>query len=585
MTEPKPDPARQARIANLLQTAIRYHQAGDLHRAEGIYRELLRIDPEHADALQFLGLVYQNANLEIATQLVRRSLAINAASPSAHFNLGLLLHKAGDRPGARSSYVAALARKPDYFEALYNLGVLLNETGEHSEAADHLGRALRLRPRDAGALNALGVSREALGDLGGAVEAYERAIEEKPGTAAAHANLAGALDKLQKVDAARASCERALAIEPDSAAIVVLAARLDLRAGDAQGALVRLEDQRIGRFPAQDAAAALNVRARALEQRGELEAAFDAYSESNAAARSSPTAVRLLQSGGSLPEAGRLAQWFDPARVAAWPHLAPADGVPAPVFLVGFPRSGTTLLSQILFSHSRTAVLEERDAFRSISDPYLTNRRSLEALEALDADAVSDARRRYASRAADYAGPLSGRQLVDKFPLHIARLPLVHRFFPGARVIVALRDPRDVCLSCFTQNFVLNKAMVHFLDLSDTVRYYDAVMGLWLRYRDALPLDVHVVRYEDLVDDFERVVRGVLGHLGQEWEEGVARFHEGAGLRAIDTPSYDQVSRPIHGESAGRWRRFRRQLEPVLAQLDPLVAALGYEVGRDAATR
>jgi tetratricopeptide (TPR) repeat protein len=582
---PMPDAAHRARVTNLLHTAIRYHQAGNLHRAEEVYREILRLEPEQPDALQFLGLVYQNTNLEIATQLVQRSLEINPASPSAHFNLGLLRSKAGDGAAARASYEAALARKPDYFEALFNLGVLLNEAREHAAAADQLGRALRLRPGDAAALNAMGVAREGQGDLDGAVEAYELAISARPGLAGAHANLAGALDKRQLIDAARESCARALALDPENARIAVLASRLDLRAGDSSAALARLDQARIERFPPEDAAAALYVRGHALERAGDYDDAFAAYRESNAAARSSARGERLLAAGGALPEIELLDRWFEPARVAAWPRRAVDDGIEHPAFLVGFPRSGTTLLNQILFSHSRCAVLEERDAFKSISDGYLTGRKALEAVDALDASAVSEARRRYLDHAQRYTGTLDGRLLVDKFPLHIARLPLVHRFFPGTKVVIALRDPRDVCLSCFAQNFVLNKAMVMFLDLEDTARYYEAVMRLWLRYRDALPLDVHVVRYEELVSDFDGVVRGLLGHLGLEWEERVTRFYESAGQRAIDTPSYDQVSRPISTSAVGRWRHFRRHLEPVLDRLAPLAEALGYDNGRDAATR
>jgi len=580
-----PEGDHRARITNLLHTAIRYHQAGNLHRAEEVYREILRLEPEQSDALQFLGLVYQNTNLDIATQLVQRALEINPASPSAHFNLGLLRGKAGDTAAARAGYEAALARKPDYFEALFNLGVLLNESGEHAAAAEQLGRALRLRPRDPGALNAIGVAREAQGDLNGAIEAYELSIATRPGSAAAHANLAGALDKRQRVDAARESCARALALDPENPRIIVLASRLDLRAGESGAALARLDQTQIERFPPEDAAAALYVRGLALERSGDYDDAFSAYRESNAVARSSPRAARLLAAAGALPEIELLAQWFDPERVSAWPRAAVDDGIDDPAFLVGFPRSGTTLLNQILFSHSRCAVLEERDAFKSISDDYLSSRAALGAVDALDASAVVQARRRYLEQAQRYTGTLAGRLLIDKFPLHIARLPLVHRFFPGTKVVVALRDPRDVCLSCFAQNFVLNKAMVMFLDLEDTVRYYEAVMRLWLRYRDTLPLDVHVVRYEELVSDFDNVVRGLLGHLGLEWEEGVTRFYENAGERAIDTPSYDQVSRPISASAVGRWRHFRRHLEPALDRLAPLAAALGYDDGRDAATR
>ncbi len=142
--------------------------------------------------------------------------------------------------------------------------------------------------------------------------------------------------------------------------------------------------------------------------------------------------------------------------------------------------------------------------------------------------------------------------------------------------MVALRDPRDACLSCFMQRFQLNDAMANFLDLAETARTYAAVMGLWLHYREALPLAWHEYRYEDLVEDFEGELRRVLDFIGAGWHDDVARYREKTGRPAVTTPSYGQVTRPLYKSAIGRWRAYRDELAPVLPTLEPLVAAFGY---------
>lgn len=155
-------------------------------------------------------------------------------------------------------------------------------------------------------------------------------------------------------------------------------------------------------------------------------------------------------------------------------------------------------------------------------------------------------------------------------------LPLIHLLFPNAKIIFALRDPRDVVTSCFTQQFLLNAAMFQFLSLETTARYYDAVMRLAETARARLPLDLHVVRYEDLVADFDSEVASLLRFLDLPWDERVHGFHDTARSRLIRTPSAAQVRQPLYASSVARWRRYERQLEPVLPKLKPWLEAYGY---------
>jgi len=166
--------------------------------------------------------------------------------------------------------------------------------------------------------------------------------------------------------------------------------------------------------------------------------------------------------------------------------------------------------------------------------------------------------------------------LVDKLPLNLVDLGYANLLFPDARVLVALRDPRDVCRSCFMQHLQLNDSMINFCSLEQTVETYAAAMDLWLAYRDSLTVAWREVRYEDLVADFETVVRSLLSFIGLDWQEAVARYRENSTGRSVATPSYCQVTREIYRESIGRWRSYRQEVAAVSAKLSPYVAAFDY---------
>ncbi len=175
--------------------------------------------------------------------------------------------------------------------------------------------------------------------------------------------------------------------------------------------------------------------------------------------------------------------------------------------------------------------------------------------------------------------PVRPRQklFVDKLPLNSVFMPLLARLFPGARFILALRDPRDVVLSCFMQTFTLNEAMRHFLSLDETARYYAAVMGVAARAESRLGPRVLRVRYEDVVSDTEGQARRLLAFLQLPWDPAVLAFHETARKRRINTPSYQQVVQPVYGSARERWRKYAEELAPVLPVLEPFVRSFGYK--------
>jgi hypothetical protein len=250
------------------------------------------------------------------------------------------------------------------------------------------------------------------------------------------------------------------------------------------------------------------------------------------------------------------------------------SGRGAPAFLVGFPRSGTTLLDTFLMGHPDISVVEEKGmigaAQATLGDITALTERTPAELE--------QARNAYFAELDRHVEPGFPGLVLDKLPLNMIAAPLIHCLFPDARFIFARRHPCDAVLSCFMQGFALNDSMACFLDLADAAAYYDAAIAVWTRSREVLALKAHTVGYEDLIGEPEATLRPTIEFLGLGWDEELLEHQETARSRgAISTPSYNQVTQPLSRRASGRWLRYEKQLAPVLPVLLPWAKRLGYE--------
>lgn len=522
---------------------------------------------------------------------------LNDSEAARHLDAAKRAYAGGDKAGAAFLARQVLLQAPGEATALQILGVIALDAGDFAGARRHLEASNLARP-NAATFNMIGVAAERLGDAEAAraaftragelglidgwrnlaviekgeaqITAYRRALALAPNDVASHAGLARALEARHDVAGAKEHANAALRSDPANVTARLALARVLMREKDFAGAETAVApvletpraapDQRVQ---------ALGLIGDARDRREDARGAFQAFTAANQLS---------LQIHGALLDATerlyhpesirRMAERVARLDVSDWPS---AEGR-APAFLIGFPRSGTTLLDQILSSHSGIVCLEESEHFSdALNEIVAEPARALEVVS-LSAAELAQVRESYWRRVKAPDGAI----VVDKYPLNIVVLPLIRRVFPGAKIIFALRDPRDVVLSCYQQRFAINVGMAQFLELGRAGAYYDRVMSLFELCRERLALDLHQVRYEDVVSDLESAARALCSFLGAPFEVSMLNYRETALARKIATPSARQVIEPLYNRSIGRWRRYERELAPVLPGLTAWAERYGY---------
>lgn len=513
---------------------------------------------------------------------------------------------------AASEALAAGFQHPAIFNAR---ALWLQQQNRHQEALGEFQRALAFTPRDATLHNAIGLSLLAIGRTSDAVRAFETSISISPNVAQLHYRKGWALGMISNHDASQLAHERAIELDPRHAdalaSLASLAARRD------QHALAREYAQRaLAINPNQPTAltalalvelseknfAAAEVRARellknppaaahgraviqglladALDGQNKVAEAFAAYTEAGEGfyQMHSP---RFPQGRRVIDAVKSLTGYFEKMPAGGWHPAAAAPKTAASpsqhVFLLGFMRSGTTLLEQVLATNTGIVALEERELLTAAIDEYMTSVDGLNTLNTLSEADLTRHRQNYWNQVAGLGLDVAGKVFVDKVPLYTNQLPLIAKLFPDAKIIFALRDPRDVVFSCFRRHFTVTPTAFEYLRLEDAARYYAAVMTLAEIYRDKVTLNLFTHSYEDMIADFDGRVKAVCDFIGADWTPEMRDFKGVARKLEIRSPSAAQVRQGLYRDGVAQWRRYQKQLAPILPILAPWVAKFGYE--------
>lgn len=555
---------------------------GRFQDAETFCRRAVEISPNLATAYHALGAAVQcQGRLGEAIANYRRAIQLHPDFADAHYFLANALREAGSLIEAAASYRQAVSLQPDFVEALCNLGAVLTSLGEIPEAVSVLNKAITLRPNAPQILCNLGDILQGEGRLGEALDKYQLALRLAPDFLDAIGHTAALLEKINRLDEAAELIQQHLPRLPDNPELLAVAAKLARRANKIDEAIALLEraaKQNLGPMAAGEVHLHLGQM---YDRKGEAERAFAHLSEGNRLVAQATTNLRSNHQNQYLERVERMRGYLTPDLASLTERPVLEDCTESPIFLLGFPRSGTTLLEQILDSHPALQTLEEKATVSAMVQAFEEMAQGREnALAELSDDQIKQLRKVYFDEAARHVESKPNCLLVDKMPLNTINVHLIWRVFPNAKFILAIRHPCDVCFSSFMQNFLINEAMAGFFTLESGAEIYRDVMRIWLEAVRLLPLDYHRIRYEDLVADFEKETRALLDFLGVGWDDSVLSHTDHAIKRGtINTPSYHQVTQPIYQHAKYRWKRYAKQFEPVMPTLKPFIDYFGYAEG------
>jgi len=555
-----------------LEHAINLHRQGQFEEACVTYRKLTKSDPDLAEPWHLLGVVQlQSGHPDLAEPFFKKTLEREPDHVKCLTNLGGALCELERFNEAKTVLEKALSLDPSYINAQFNLGNVLMGLELDQSALRQFDDVLKIEPNHVKALlNASVVlAKKHLNDK--AKRYLDKMLKLDPENFKGLLQLSVILERQNSLSRAQKCINKALAQQPDNPDANLFGAIIDLRYQQTGKALARLkplierEEDDLLKIET------LYVYARALESAQRSDEAFAAYEKANA-----------------LEHADALRHRIDPSKFQAIVNFAHDRLDEGPlvlstqtstqtseqnlIFFVGFPRSGTTLFEQMLSKHPGVVTTNEESPLEKIAGHVELS----VSFNELGEVTLERLRTQFWREAESITGGVGHRLLIDKMPLNIHLLDLGLRLFPRARVVTALRDPRDVCLSNFMQNFAQTHALANFLTLENTAWVYDRIMSLWVRQKEELPMSWIEFRYEDLVKDMEGTVSPVLDFMGLDWVDEIKNYQDRAQEGHIVTPSYSQIGEKLHTRASGRWRRYKKHLAPIEGVLAPYIKAFGY---------
>jgi tetratricopeptide (TPR) repeat protein len=493
----------------------------------------------------------------------------------------------GQYGAALTAYRALIKRHPSVPGLWFEMGNAASGDLDFAHANRAYRRALDLAPHDSSLLSAIGQQYQGLRQLADARHCFERAVAASPDSVDARMSLAVWLEKERRLADAHEQVEACLAKYPrDDQARYFHAFLLHRQKKDTEAETALRDLIKDGPQYPYVKYASRHLLGVVLDQLGHYAEALTWLLEAKAQVRTITDTALLERKYDETDHLRRnLLAGLTPDMIQRW--RAEASATPERyqiAFLGGHPRSGTTLLEQILDANPEVLAFDEPVAFNQeitgrSTPPVTLGQSPWQAWDTLSATRQADMRRRYVkSLLREIPGDPTARVLLDKNPSPTMSLNIWLRVFPELKVIIALRDPRDVIISCFFLNTMLNATNVNFLSLERTVKHYADLMDIWLWMRELGGFDWIETRYEDIVLNMEKEGRKATEFLGLTWHPNQARFHETARQKVLYAPTYHDVTQPIYQRAVGRWQRYAAALEPFQARLAPYLKAFGYEV-------
>ncbi len=517
-----------------------------------------------------------NSTLASAANAAQRALNSGARSPDLHSTLGWHALQLGDVLTAQTHFGNALALTRTDPEALTGMAQCMRLQGQLRDAILHCDAAIRAKPDYSDAWLERGFVFASGGSMASAKACYEKVIEFNPANIAAHAGVASIMARDGDSPEGRAHATQALAADPFNAIAAAALATMQIESGDAAAALILIKPIAEGQSEiSADSSLLFSLLGDAYDKLREPKEAYQAYSRSKAEFAT----IYAPRFDGRPSHSAYLNGLCE--QLAAMPAPSPAQCSPPAnaanqhLFLLGYPRSGNTLMENILASLPNVAALEERPTMVEADMAFLTSDDGLTRFAALPETALQPYIDAYWDKVAASGVTAAGQCFVDMDPLKGSRLPLISRLFPQARILLMRRDPRDVVWSCFHTHFALTNAAMDFTTLERAARHYDVMMRLIDTAMQQCPLTVREVHYEALVGNFDSETKAICDFAGVPWSAELRNFDRTARNRGVSTASAGQVRKGLY-DGSKQWQRYAEFLEPVVPILQPWIDKFGY---------
>ncbi len=510
-----------------------------------LLEKVFSLNPDIFEVCFNLGLInFQLGNLDASIFYFEKANKINPESSQVYFNLGLAFDKKKETNLAIKNFKKVTELDPKNSFAFYNLGSIYQEIFKREEAEKYLKKSINLNPNYELAYNNL----FEVYDWSNQIDKYTELLK-----------------KLEKKNTEKNTFNFYCGI-------------LEYKKKNYNQAIKILESVQLNKNNFLQDIKKHGVLAKSYDHIRKFDKAFE-YFESN-------NNLVDYHFGKNINEKiyikyiNQRLNFFENFKNNRWKNLYKINKIDDPIFLIGFPRSGTTLLDTILRTNKSVEVIEEKPILRNFLNQIENKtKNNFNLLEDLDNENIEKLRDVYFQERNKYLKNKNSQIVIDKLPLNIIHVGEILRFFPNAKFILALRHPYDSVLSCFMQQFSLNPAMKNFLNIEKSAYLYDLVMRLWTIYLKAFSINFHIIKYEDIVSNFEKTTKDIYKYLNIDWTDKTKDFYLTAKNRMdISTPSYDQITSPIYSKSINRWKNYEKKFKSSKKYLDKWVKQFDYKI-------
>jgi tetratricopeptide (TPR) repeat protein len=551
----RPDiPTAHFNLGIALQKQGKYQEAIDC------LRQAILLSPNYAEAHNELGVALQlvgEGDLDSAVECYRKALALKPAYPEAHYNLATALRDLSNKDDAEAHFEETLRLNPMMLEAYIAYGIMLKEYGQYAKAAATFQMATQHFPNDLGLAVELGMALLDLGQQQKAEQNFERVLKLQPDNVEVCARLAQLSDRKGEFEAGYAWLRPLLEKGTDSVSVALAFAALAKHLGQQEQAIALLERLLQDRKTATERKIMHFALGKIYDEQKSYDQAFKHYQSANELDNKK---LDMEWMGGKFDE---LITVFSEEDIARRPRASNKSRLP--IFIVGMPRSGTSLIEQILATHGDVYGAGELEAMPNLvsSLPRLLDSKLHYpyCVDLLKRKGIDEIAQRHLARLAAYSS--QAKKVTDKLPHNFLHLGMIDMLFPGARIIHCMRDPIDTCLSIYSLPF--NATHRYASDLVNLGAYHRRYQGLMAHWKKVLRVPILEVQYEELVANQEEETRKMLDFCGLGWDERCLRFYESE--RATLTFSYDQVRRPLYKKSVARWKNYEQHLNPLITAL------------------